>query len=419
MRFPLSLLVVSLLSTSLLDAVAIADWPQWRGPGRDGISDAKGLISEWGEDGPPLLWETEGLGRGYSSIAIADGKIFTMGQADGGEQLMALDVNGGTKLWSVEIGKGNPNCTPTVDGNRVYALGREGELVCADTASGKIVWQKNFKKDFDGYMMSGWGYSESPLVDGDLLVCTPGGPDAVMVALNKETGELVWKASLPEEVGRRGKDGAGYSSIVVSEACGIRQYVQLIGRGVIGVDAKTGSVLWTYNRVANGTANIPTPLVRGDYVFCSSGYRTGAALLHLVPDGSGVKAEEVYFLEATDMQNHHGGMILLGDYVYCGHGHNQGYPLCVNLMTGEEGWRPGRGPGGGSAAVTYADGHLYFRYEDGTMALIEATPEKFELKGKFKIHSDRGRSWPHPVISEGKLYLRDQDALLCYDISQK
>jgi outer membrane protein assembly factor BamB len=266
-------------------------------------------------------------------------------------------------------------------------------------------------------MMSHWGYSESPLVDGDRLICTPGAPDAAMAALDKKTGRVLWKAGLPEP-GQQGRDGAGYSSIVVSEACGVRQYVQLTGRGLISVSAKDGTFLWSYHRIANRTANISTPLIDGDYVFCSTGYGTGAALLHLVPDGAGVKAEEVYFLNAKQMQNHHGGMVRVGEHIYCGHGHNQGFPLCIEMKTGKVAWRGGRGPGRGSAAVLHAEGRLYFRYQDGVMALIETTPDEYRLKGSFTIASNNGKHWPHPVIAGKRLYLRDQDTLLCYNIAR-
>lgn len=395
------------------------DWPSWRGPSRNGIAAQEtGLLKEWPDAGPELRWQSDGLGRGYSSIAIADGRIFTMGKRRGDSELIAMDLKDGRELWSVPVGAGNPNCTPTVDGRLVYALGREGDLVCADVASGKIVWSRSFPKDFAGSMMSGWGYSESPLVDGDRLICTPGAKDAVVVALDKKTGATIWKSAMPDDIGKRGRDGAGYSSIVISEAAGVKQYVQLTGRGVISIDAADGTQLWSYNRIANGTANIPTPLVKGDFVFCSTGYGTGSALLQVKREGNRLIAEEKYFLDAKKMQNHHGGMILYGDHIYCGHGHNNGFPLCIEFATGEEVWSGGRGPGSGSAAILLADGHLYFRYEDGTMALIEATPEEYRLKGSFKLATTNGKSWPHPVIVDGLLYARDQNALLCYDVRQ-
>ena len=408
--------VASLVFVQQMQIATANDWPSWRGPHRSGIAlDETGLQSEWSDDGPDVKWQIDGLGRGYSSIAISDGRIFTMGRRKAGCELIALDQNGGRELWATAVGGGDPNCTPTVDGGLVYALGRDGHLVAVDVVTGKIAWQKDFPKDFGGSMMSGWGYSESPLIDGDRLVCTPGAKDAVVVALNKKTGETIWKSTMPD-VGNRGKDGAGYSSIVISNARNVKQYVQLTGRGVISIDAESGKQLWAYNRIANGVANISTPLVKGDSVFCSTGYGTGAALLQVKKEGNRLVAEEKYFLDAKKMQNHHGGMIVYADHIYCGHGHNSGFPLCINFATGEQVWSGGRGPGGGSAAILLADGHLYFRYEDGTMALIEATPEEYRLKGSFKLKTNNGKSWPHPVIVDGLLYARDQNALLCYDI---
>jgi outer membrane protein assembly factor BamB len=412
--------LVLLPTVLLLFALPVTgdDWPQWRGPHRDGISAEHGLLATWTSKGPPLAWQAEGLGSGYASVAVAGGKIFTLGDRKGGTQLIALDVDGGKELWSAKVGGGSPNCTPTVDGDLVFALGRDGDLVCAETATGKIVWRKNFPRDYKGHMMSGWGYSESPLVDGDRLIVSPGAKKGMLVALKKRTGETIWSSPEPDDVGPRGKDGAGYSSVVISKACGVKQYIQLTGRGIIAVAAEDGTPLWTYNKVANDTANIPTPLVKNDYVFCSTGYDTGAALLKVVKDGDSLKAQEVYFLPPNKLQNHHGGMILLGDHVYCGHGHNNGQPLCIELLTGKPAWGPVRGAGSGSAAIAYADGHLYFRYENGTMALIEATPKAYQLSGSFKLASVKAESWPHPVISDGKLYLRDQDVLMCYNLKK-
>ncbi|MEK6233840.1 MAG: PQQ-like beta-propeller repeat protein, partial [Planctomycetales bacterium] len=348
------------------------------------------------------------------------------------EYLIALNAKDGAELWTAEVGdSGHSNGTPTIDGDLVYAIGRNGDLLCAKTTDGAEVWRKSFSKDFGGKMMSGWGYSESPLIDGDRLLCTPGAQDAMIVALDKKSGEVIWKASAtpsdsspgkkaPKGKNKpRGKTGAGYSSIVISRGAGVKQYVQLTGRGLISVSAEDGKTLWTYNPVANGTANIPTPVIKGDYVFCSSGYGTGSALLKLVADGDGVKAEQVYFLSGKELQNHHGGMILLDDHLYLGHGNNEGFPVCIDLLTGKDAWRPGRGPGTGSAAITYADGHLYFRYQNGIMALIEARPDEYVLKGSFKLATVKGASWPHPVVIGGRLYIRDQDMLHCYNVASQ
>lgn len=422
LRMALLPLMLVCLPAALVAAklkTSVNDWPQWRGPHRDGISPETDLLKQWPEDGPPLVWEAKGLGGGFASVAVADGKIYTLGSSDGREHLSAYSAADGKSLWSAPVGGGDhSNGTPTVDGERVYAVGLQGDLVCAKTADGQVLWRKNFGGDFGGRMMSGWGFSESPLVDGDRLICTPGAKDAILAALDKLTGETVWKAAMPAQVGNKGQDGAGYSSVVVSHGAGVKQYVQLVGRGVIGVAADDGKLLWTYNRVANGTANIPTPIVQGDYVFCSSGYGDGGtALLKLSKQAGGVNVEEVYFRTAKEMQNHHGGMILLGDYVYFGEGHNNGFPICVEMLTGKPTWKPGRGPGAGSAAIAYADGNLYFRYQNGVMALIEATPKKYTLKSKFQLPMHGRESWPHPVIAEGRLYLRDQDVLMAYDIA--
>lgn len=395
-------------------------WAQWRGENRDGISQEIGLLKAWPADGPPVAWQSRGLGGGYSSVAIAGGRIVTMGKFGNETRMVAVNLDGGDKIWEVAVGGGDaPNCTPTIDGDYVYGLSHGGDLLCAEFATGKEVWRKSFPRDFGGQMMSVWGYSESPLVDGDRLIVTPGAPDAAMAALDKRTGNVIWKSALPPNPGPAGKDGAAYSSIVIGNGGGVKQYVQLVGRGVIGVEAETGRFLWGYNRVANTTANVPTPIVSGDLVFCSSGYPDGgSALLRLTGGRGQVAMQEVWYKTSRELQNHHGGMILIGDYVYMGHGHNNGFPVCFDLKTGRDIWRPGRGPGSGSAAVAFADGHLYFRYQNGTMALIEATPKSFQLKGKFDIAIRNGESWAHPVVFGGRLYLRDQDEMICYDIRQ-
>jgi outer membrane protein assembly factor BamB len=394
------------------------EWPNFRGPNWDGKSAETGLLKEWPESGPELLWSATGLGIGYSSVSIADGKIFTMGDREGGQWVIALDLATRDELWAVRIGdpwetKPGSRCTPTVDGKLVYAIGTYGDLLCLETEIGNERWRKNFVKDFGGKMMTGWGYSESPRIDGDRLICTPGAKDAAIVALDKKTGDTIWKAPIPD-LGERGKNGAGYSSIVIAEICGIRQYLQMMGRGVIAVRADNGKFLWNYNKIANGVANIPMPVVHGDYVFCTTSYKTGSALLKIVPSGNGLKAEEVYFLTPKQFENHHGGVVLVDGYIYGGDGQNRGAPVCLDMMTGNIMWK--EDPiGKRSAALLYADGHLYFRYEKGLMALVEATPERMNVKSTFKI-SGKGPSWPHPVILDGKLYLRYDDVLYCYDV---
>lgn len=430
-RHPKRALVITAMALAGIPVVAArlaaSDWPQWRGPERNGKSAETGLLGEWPAGGPPLAWKAEGLGGGYSSLSVVDGRIYTMGDLGDSQYVIALSADGGGHLWKARVGPrwedeyGGPRATPTVDGERLYATGTAGDVVCLETATGREVWRRNLERDFGGDLMKAmgqydWRYAESPLVDGDRVVVTPGAPDAMMVALDKATGEEIWRARIPE-LGERGADGAGYASVVISNGAGVRQYVQLVGRGVIGIEAATGRFLWGYNGVANDVANIPTPVVQGDYVLASSGYGTGAVLLHLVRAGDGVAAEEVYFLEGSVMQNHHGGLIVDDGFIYTGTGHNKGFPMSVRFADGKVAWGPVRNGGKGSAAVTFADGRLYFRYQDGTMILVEATPEEYREHGSFVIPDVDNFSWSHPVISNGKLYLREQDRLYCYDVS--
>ena len=416
------LLALSLLFPGTVRAqslrVTSGEWPQWRGPNRHAVSTETGLLREWPEGGPPLKWRTTGLGAGYSTLAISGANVFTMGQRDEIEYLIALDLATGKEIWASKVGVGKPNSTPTVHGNRVYALGYDGSLICADAITGREIWRRHLVQNFGGTVSTNCGFSESPLVDGQLLVCTPGSHDAALVALDKDTGQLVWKAKEPAEFGPLGNDGAGYASIVVSQACGVRQYVQLVGRGLISVAASGGETLWTYNRIANWGGNVPTPIVRDDYVFSSTSYETGSVLLQVLANAAQIEVKEVYFLPPKTMQNHHGGMVLVGGHIYSGHGNNNGFPLCIEMKTGNVAWRPGRGPGTGSASVVYADGHLYFRYENGVMALIEATPNAYILKSTFNIPSNQGKGFPHPVVAGRSLFLRDEDVLFCYDLAR-
>lgn len=415
---PLPVFLLSLLS--LASAMIGADWPQWRGPARNGMSSEEGLMDAWPEGGPRMAWKTSGLGAGFSSLAITGGRVFTLGDLGDSQYVIALDKKG-QHLWKRRIGPAwqdryaGPRGTPTIDGNRLYALGTEGLVVCLDTATGKVKWQRSLPIDFGGKMMSRWKFSESPLIDGNRIVLTPGGDKAALVALDKRNGQEIWRTTLPN-LGSNGKDGAGYSSIIVSRGAGIQQYVQLMGRGVVGVEAATGKFLWGYNRVANGTANIATPIVNGSYVFASTGYGTGSVLLQILQADTGIKAEEIYFLEAKTLQNHHGGLILHEGYIYTGTGHNRGLPICLEMKSGEVKWGPVRNAGKNSMAISYADGHLYLRYQNGLMLLVEANPEIYREKGSFMIPNVYTYSWSHPVISEGRLYLREQDNLMAYDI---
>jgi outer membrane protein assembly factor BamB len=404
--------LATLFASLAFVAVALAaDWPQWRGPERSGLSKESGLFKEWPKDGPPLRWQADDLGTGYSSPAIAKGRVYLQTTRGDEEFALALDEKTGKQVWSVGIGKVGKNVgpqypgtrsTPTVDGERLYCLASDGELVCLD-ASGKVSWRKNLKKDFDG-KVGNWAYSESVLIDGDALICTPGGSTATLVALNKTTGAVIWKCAVP------GGEVADYASVMPVEAGKVKQYVQFLRKGVVGVEAKTGKFLWRYDRTADMGANILTPVVRGDSVF-TAGSRSGGGLVSLETDGDGVKAKEVYFDKGLGASI--GGAVLVERYLY---GTTSQSLFCVDFATGKVKWTD---RSVGPASLCYADGRLYLRgYNTGEVALVEPSAEGYREKGRFKQPKrSKIQAWPHPVIANGGLYLRDQDVLLCYDIA--
>ena len=407
----------SLIVTALFIAAPIfgADWPQWRGPNRDAISEETGLLDEWPEDGPTLAWTGRGIGEGYAGIAVAAGRIYTMGEDKKSSYIHALDEATGKIAWSAPVGKvgggagyPGPRATPTVDGDHVYSLGQFGDLVCVTAKDGKEVWRKNLEKDFKGQMMSGWGYSESVLIDGDKLVCTPGGKEGTIVALNKTTGDLIWRS-------KDFTDSAAYSSIVSADIGGKRTYIQLTGDSVVGISAVDGAVLWKAPRKGE-TAVIPTPVYWNHHVFVTSGYNIGGDLFKITPTaGDGpFKVELVYHTD--DMEVHVGGVVLVDGHLY---GVSDNFLTCIDFLTGKKKWKD-RSIGKG--AVVYADKHLYVRADatPGEIALVEANPKKYEEKSVFEQPDGSGRNtWPPAVIANGKMYLRDQDVLLCYDIKAK
>jgi outer membrane protein assembly factor BamB len=392
-------------------------WRQFHGPKRDNLSTDTGLLKEWPADGPPLAWKATGLGGGYASVALAGGKVFTMGDKDGSAYIHALDAKDGRLLWSAKVGKpgggaGGSSSTPTVDGALVYALGQHGDLVCVEAGGGKERWRHNLANDFKG-ARGGWDYCESVLVDGDKLICTPGGSEATILALNKETGDVIWRCPIANE-------SAGYASMVVSEAGGVRQYVQLLANSLVGIRAKDGKLLWRYgenrDRFGNNTANIPTPVVLGNRVFAAAGYGRGGALLDLSAVDGQLKAKELYW--NNELNNKHGGVVIVGDNVYADRD-DSGTPYCADLKTGKIKWHKNeRTQGQSSAAITYADGRLYVRYANGYVALVEASDKGYKEHGCFKIPNSDHNSWNHPVVVGGRLYLREKNVLWCYDVKQ-
>ncbi len=585
----------------------LGDWPQWRGIQRDGISTETGLLTEWPENGPAVLWSSDAVGIGYSSPVIKGGRLYTQGDLDGIEHILCLNAETGELIWSVqpepvikkledrvdrefaqadrngngiideteawsrfgrnfnqfdqaqeeggegltqarvsrlfealdangdgkltfeeagkvlrdefdrfdaedreadvselaqrrarafmttldldsdgkisreeareslidrpfnqidekeagsqkgdellsieelqnflekrqpgrdgELSKGEvharmlrefggrdgrltreelkgfyggyrngqgdgPRGTPTVDGERVYVEGGNGDVTCLAADSGKTLWHVNLVEDFGG-SRPGWGYSESPLIEGELVIVTPGGKDGTLVALNKLTGDVVWRSTEITEA-------AHYSSAVAADIGGIREIVQFARESVFGVDAKSGKLLWKYSSANNGTANCFTPIIDDDLVFVSSAYGTGTGTARIVTQDGQQSAEEVYFLKK--LQSHHGGAVKIGDFVYSNGG---GSLICLNYQTGEVAWED-RCVGKGS--LIFADGMLYVFSERHEIALVEANPNEYREHGRFKIESHGRPSWAHPIVAGGKLYLRDQESIVAYQL---
>ena len=411
-------LVVAILAGSL-SGIYADDWPQWRGPNRDAVSKETGLLESWPAGGPQLKWKTEHLGEGYASVVVSNDLLHTIGNESGIIFAYGLEEQTGTVLWKTKIGESTRHAlsTPTVDGDYLYALDPDGELYCMNARSGEVRWHVDFISEFQGKLQSGRGYGESPLIDGKHLICTPGGDEALLVALDKATGELVWKIAAPV-LGDKGGDGASFSSIVKTRVGKIDQYVQLVGRGLIGVACDNGRFLWGYNDISADIANIPTPIVRNNLIFSANGYNAGSVLLKLTSNGhEGTSATEIYRLQGNEFQNHHGGVVALGEYVFGGHGSNNGLPTCLNLATGKILWKR-RGPGVGSAAVICVDNRFIFRYQNGVVALIQADESGFVTQGKLQIPDAGGDSWSHPVVANGCLFLREQNVIYAHDIKR-
>jgi alcohol dehydrogenase (cytochrome c) len=609
MKHPIFITLASLAAGTL--HVLSADWPQWQGPDRNAVSKETGLLQEWPKEGPPLAWTMKGLGGGYGAPSIAAGRMFGMSNRAEDEVVWARSEKDGKELWVTRLGKalteGMPQgkegagCTPTVDGDRLYVLGLGGDLACLQVADGKILWQSSLVKDFGGEVPA-WRYNESPLIDGDKLICTPGGKEATLVALDKMTGKTIWKSALPASsnseptapaapgggggrggrgniggfsiasnvgpqmftqadankdqklsraeftaladtwfdkldpekagkvtaaqfaerfydavpraqnasgpdapdqqqrrpsrstapafmtaadndndgsltrvelkdtftkwydqwdaeksgaltdekfrtglnaalpapqfgggggsggggrgrgFGNLGNSGAAYSSAISIDFEGQRQYVQFTSKALIGVGAD-GKFLWRFDRPVNGMGiHCTTPLYRDGMIFSTSAYGAGGALAKLIKDGSGgIKAEEVWF--SRDMENHHGGVVVVDGALYGANGGNGGgYLACLDFKTGETLWneRDSDKRRVRKGSLTLADGRIYYRTEEGAVVLIEPNPREYVERGRFE-QPDRTRSpaWTHPVIANGKLYIRDQDTLYCYDIRKK
>jgi len=413
-----SLAVRGLLVLSTALSVMADDWPQWRGPQRNGISRETGLLKEWPKEGPKLVWKIAEAGRGYSTPAVAGDRLYLLGNEGLEDEFVeALAVKDGKRVWRTRLGNvGNPTqkpnfpaarSTPTVAGEFLYALGSDGDLVCLETGTGKSRWQKNLRADFAGKPGT-WAYSESPLIDGEALVCTPGGSEATLAALNKKTGEVIWKCAAP------GGDEAAYASVIVVEVGGLKQYVQLLQKGLAGVEAKTGRFLWRYGKaVSRYGANIPTPLANDGYIYCASA-GTGGGAVKLKVKGDSVEPEQAYF--ESKFPAAIGGTVKLGDFLY---GTTGEALLCLEFATGQSKWEDrALGP----ASLCCAENRLYLHGENGDVALVEATAESYREKGRFtppdqpKRANEMEKAWAYPVVANGRLYIRDHGMLWCYDV---
>jgi outer membrane protein assembly factor BamB len=384
-----------------------ADWPQWKGPDRTGISKETGLLKSWPQGGPPVTWTISNLGEGYGAVAIQGDRIFVQGAREGRSQVFCLNRADGKVIWATSLGArgedsrgSGPRGTPTIEGDRLYALSENGDLACLRFRDGTVIWQRNILKDFGGRNI-GWLISESPLIDGDRLIVTPGGDGAGIVALDKMTGKTVWTC-------RELSEDAGYSSCLAVDVGGVRTIIGFTSRAGVGVRASDGKLMWRYTQAANRTANCTTPVFYDNKVFYTSAYDTGCALLALRAEGGEVRAEEVYF--NRDMMNHHGGVVLVNGYLY---GFSNSILTCMEFATGKVMWRD-RSVGKG--ALTYADGMLYLLSENQVVGLAEASPQGYVERGRFRISDQGWPSWAHPVVCGGKLYIRNQGVLACYNV---
>ncbi|HZS08868.1 MAG TPA: PQQ-binding-like beta-propeller repeat protein [Blastocatellia bacterium] len=411
-----SLRLVSLLLTLIVipaapgSPLAEPEWPQWRGPERNGISRETGLLKSWPANGPAMIWSISNLGNGYGSLAIKGDRILVQGVQSGSSVVFCLNRADGKPVWTATLGRSlnqdkgrGPRGTPTIDNDRVYALSENGDLACLKFGDGSVVWRKNILKEYGGSNPN-WLISESPLVDGDRLVVTPGGNQAGIVAMDKMTGKTVWTT-------KELSDDAGYASCIAVDVQGVHTIIGFTARAGVGVRAADGKLMWRYEPPANRTANCATPVFADNKVFYTSDYGTGCGLLELKAQNGEVKAEELYF--SRDMKNHHGGVVLVNGYLY---GYSDSTLTCVSFATGRTVWRD-RSVGKGS--LTYADGNLYLLGEDNVVGLAEATPQGYREKGRFQIADQGLPSWAHPVVCGGRLYVRNQGMLMCYDVKAK
>ena len=396
------------LGVLVASTVAATDWPQWRGPDRTGVSEETGLAREWPDEGPPLVWEVRSLGNGYGTVSVVGDRIFVQGTREEESIVFALDVESGREVWSTSLGPrlvqeqgDGPRSTPTVENGLLYVLNGMGELAVLDARDGAVRWQRNILDEFEG-ARNRYGVSESPLIDGDRVIVMPGGEGSTVAALDKRTGETVWTSA---EL----SDAAGYGSFIAADIDGVRALIGFTRAAGVGLRASDGSLLWRYERPSNEVANVATPIYDAGLAFYTSSYGVGGGAMRVRSHGDAIETEEAYF--SSRLQNHHGGVLLIDGYLYSFFGRTL---TCASFETGEVVWKA-RSVGKGS--LTAADGLLFLVGENYLVGLAEASPDGYEERGRFAIE-DHGRpSWAHPVVNDGRLYIRNQHQLSVYDVS--
>ena len=409
--------VLSVLASVLACSAGIAAdgpfWPRFHGPKGDNISTDTGLLKSWPEDGPKLLWQANKIGAGYATVSLADGLIHTAGDVDDKTIITALDLNGKI-AWQVANGpawtKDYPGTrgTPTIDGPRLYHQNPLGDVVCLEAKTGKQLWTVNILTKFNASNIK-WALAESVVVDGDRVICCPGGPDTAVVALNKLTGETVWKSPSTG-------DATAYATPAVVVQDGLRMVLTLTAKAIIAVNADTGDLLWRHEHITNYDVNVMTPILHAGQVFVSTGYRSGSVALKMTVSGQKAAVEKVW--ESKDMDNHHGGVMLVDGYLYgTTQNLNPDKLVCLNWKTGEKQWAE---KAVGKGSLTYADGLFYCVNEKSSVGLVKATPEKMELISRFRLpEGGEGPSWAHPVVCGGRLYIRHGDYLFAFDVKAK
>jgi outer membrane protein assembly factor BamB len=403
-------LLGTLCTGTLVVAADAPHWPRFHGPKGDNISTDTGLLQKWPDEGPALVWTASGIGHGFAGVTIADGLIYTCGNVDDKTIITALNLDGKIQ-WQVENGKAwtgskeGTRGTPTIDGDRLYHENPVGDVVCLNAKTGSRIWGLNILEEFQGKNIT-WALAESLLIDGDHVICCPGGPDTAVVALDKMTGETVWKS-------RSADDAAGYASPSLAEYGGLRMVLTMTAKALIGVNADTGDLLFRYPHKTAYDVNALMPIFHNGQIFISSGYGSGSELLKVQVDGDQAAVEKVW--SSKDLDNHHGGVLLLDGYLY---GSSfRGKWVCLDWKTGETMYSES---GVGKGSLTYAEGMLYTLSEKSRMGLVKATPEGHEVISEFRLpQGGEGPSWPHPVVCGGRLYIRHSDYLYVYDVRAK